>query len=514
MVLSLESSPLTTPNSAHLRLNLQANDQKIFSVCGITICKKSGLQSQQRHKRAGITTELYYHHMSLEIAYIFKYAHPLPLLHAHRAAAKSENVTEGCRLAPGDILTWFSNRQPCWYADPRVTPLGSPELLHLGQGSPGTSILNEATRLLDEHSISPLLVIESYTHHIHHWLPVIDLHRMTKRLDPSCMAKSDAELASLLLCIYLATQRSSTDIREQTHMQTLYTQSQKIFSLLQTINRFSIDAIQCGILLAIYQIGAGLLPDAYVTLSTTIGLARTTGGYSNHEARVVWWAIFFLDRVLALASLPNNLPLLMEQPRNYGDLPDMQCFRVSSESAENGPYDYFYGEIQAAYLAGQTLQYIKCPNYFEDTYFEDNNTQLMANLGSMFEKAPGSWRPFCSAIALLLTSAIELQFAKLTKNPQDAKATESCLQGVSTLLKITTDITRNYLEDKDVKFANGIVPIASVVSNHHSLVAICRQREIDRIATMEKLDELIVFRDALQKNRELWGLAEDLTGRI
>lgn len=93
----------------------------------------------------------------------------------------------------------------------------------------------------------------------------------------------------------------------------------------------------------------------------------------------------------------------MEQPRNFEDLPSIHTLRPYSENEEeNQPYDYFSEELQAAYLAGQTLLYMKSLDEPQESSFEDLSSQIIARLGDMFERAPGSWRPFCSAIAILL----------------------------------------------------------------------------------------------------------------
>jgi hypothetical protein len=93
----------------------------------------------------------------------------------------------------------------------------------------------------------------------------------------------------------------------------------------------------------------------------------------------------------------------MEQPRDVEDLPDIHTLRSSPENEEEKQtHDYFSEELQAAYLAGQTLEYMKSLDEYQESYFEDLNSHIMARLGDMFEKAPGSWRPFCSAIAILL----------------------------------------------------------------------------------------------------------------
>lgn len=169
------------------------------------------------------------------------------------------------------------------------------------------SITNQVRGILEEHSTSPTHVMERYIKYIHHWLPVIDIQRKNKYIENCLMLEgADAELAGLLLCVHLATQPSSTEIRERPYMQKLYSQSQKTFASLQLTRKLSLYTIQCGLLLAVFQIGAGLLSDAYITLSTTTGLARAAhipeshddkdAGVSSHEAKAVWWAIFLLDR--------------------------------------------------------------------------------------------------------------------------------------------------------------------------------------------------------------------------
>jgi len=113
-------------------------------------------------------------------------------------------------------------------------------------------------------------------------------------------------------------------------------------------------------------------------------------------------------------------------------------------------------------------------------------------------------------VCLLLTrerTAVELQFARLESKPKDKEATESCLQTISTHLKITVDIARNYLEDEDTSFANGIVPITGVISDHHSLVTMFRQRESGHAIAADDSDALYVLKRSLEKKNNLWGLA-------
>jgi hypothetical protein len=95
----------------------------------------------------------------------------------------------------------------------------------------------------------------------------------------------------------------------------------------------------------------------------------------------------------------------------------------------------------------------------------------------------------------------------LTKKTKNKEGPDSCLQAISTHLKITIDIARNYLEDEQTEFANGIVPITSVISSQHALMAISRQRELGLKTETGEPEELFVLRESLQKKSKVWGLA-------
>jgi Fungal specific transcription factor domain len=199
-------------------------------------------------------------------------------------------------------------QQPCLYDDVNSV-LASRLYLsctpHREADSLETTSTVEALRTLNSQSISAMQLIERYSHLIHPWLPIIDTRRIKDRVDRQHVLEiADPELASLLLCMHLATQPSSRRIRNNETLQEVYAQAQRAFSSLQMLKKFAIGTIQCGLLLAVYQLGAGHLLEAYVTLSTTTGLARVhrlnrtyqKSKEQENEAEAVWWAIFLLDR--------------------------------------------------------------------------------------------------------------------------------------------------------------------------------------------------------------------------
>lgn len=68
--------------------------------------------------------------------------------------------------------------------------------------------------------------------------------------------------------------------------------------------------------------------------------------------------------------------------------------------------DYFCRELQAAYIAGQVMEYNRYHNDEEKHELDWNElmTQLTRLLNTLFAQAPGSWRPSCGAIAMVIMS--------------------------------------------------------------------------------------------------------------
>jgi hypothetical protein len=167
------------------------------------------------------------------------------------------------------------------------------------------------TQTLQNLATTPLEIVKNYARTVDRWLPIIKLSRLTDRLE---VAHRDTSIAlranttALLLSMQLAMQPSAGEgnMGNPGAENALYAQCQLNFALLQAFKQPALETRQCGILLAVYQLGAGLISDAYVTLSTTIGIIRINelplspldGSYkeNDNEAKRIWWGAFLLDR--------------------------------------------------------------------------------------------------------------------------------------------------------------------------------------------------------------------------
>lgn len=177
---------------------------------------------------------------------------------------------------------------------------------HIPGQTPETAVIIEVLRTLGNQSTTPAQLIERYNDILRPWLPIFSVHRTKDRLDPRRMLETaDAEAACLLLCIHIATQpSSSTRSPNYAAVQEAYIQASRIFAFSELLNKSSVATVQCGLLLTVYQLGAGMFSGAYVTLSTTTALARANRLHENCQttdeektvAQAVWWAIFLLDR--------------------------------------------------------------------------------------------------------------------------------------------------------------------------------------------------------------------------
>lgn len=301
------------------------------------------------------------------------------------------------------------------------------------------------TQTLQDLATPPLQIVRNYARTVDKWLPIIKLSRLTDRLEVvhrDSPISLRANTTALLLSMQLAMQSSANEGSTETpkSQNGLYLQCKMNFSLLQAFKSSALETRQCGLLLAVYELGAGLISDAYVTLSTTAGIVRIKqlplyhldGPYkeSDNEAKRIWWGVFLLDRYVLLRRSKQEIngtdwtflsgrliaqshwetthcPLIMEQPAWSAalpneDSPNKVMVRMQDIGAQE--CEYFCRELQAAYLACQVIEYNR--HYKDEEKRGLDWNELMARLtrllNTLFAQAPGSWRPSCGAIAMVI----------------------------------------------------------------------------------------------------------------
>ncbi|KAE9364060.1 hypothetical protein N431DRAFT_550683, partial [Stipitochalara longipes BDJ] len=165
---------------------------------------------------------------------------------------------------------------------------------------------------------------------VHSYMPIISRkHFFDQLLNPLCVPRADVAL--LCLCIKLMTGLPSPSAAQpQTD---IYLCAKQYFVELEVAGIFSLQVLQSGLLIALYELGHGIYPSAYLSISTCVAYAFAMDLHSGATSKMtsklnwvereersrVWWAIIILERIGNL-GWPGR-PLATPDPTGYDLLP-------------------------------------------------------------------------------------------------------------------------------------------------------------------------------------------------
>lgn len=181
-------------------------------------------------------------------------------------------------------------------------------LLHsLSRGSPKsyggeTTIPNQVLSILISNGESVQSVTALYFRTIDVWLPIMSPQKCIDRLE-NITSENNPELSNLLLCMYLVTRQPgpSSGIKE---MQTpVYFEAKTLLTTLTSSGNSTIEVIQAGLLLSLYEQGHGMIDVAQLTMSVCTRMAmkmkvtlRAAPELQNTDFGRLWWGLVILDR--------------------------------------------------------------------------------------------------------------------------------------------------------------------------------------------------------------------------
>ncbi|KAI1816319.1 hypothetical protein GGS20DRAFT_237790 [Poronia punctata] len=169
------------------------------------------------------------------------------------------------------------------------------------------------------------------------------------------------ELALLVVLMNLSIRMRLTDAGEQDMFDSTYRTCKRLLAMLLMTcadgPHPSIEAVQCGALMALYEYGHGEIHTAYQTLSQTVGAARTLGicsaQRSEDEANAtpltlqeeqrscLWWGLFILEQFILQDDSMRHLPFILESPSETTLLPESPpippAYSTTSRGATNLP---------------------------------------------------------------------------------------------------------------------------------------------------------------------------------
>ncbi|KAI1778100.1 hypothetical protein F4818DRAFT_286496 [Hypoxylon cercidicola] len=164
------------------------------------------------------------------------------------------------------------------------------------------------------------------------------------------------ELALLVVAMYLITRMRTTDAGEQPIFDETYRTVKRLLSslLLPCVGDPgpSIERVQCGALISLYEYGHGEAAAAYQTLSQTVAMARIldikpghisdSGGddimmlsIEEEQSGCLWWGMFILDQFVHQDEGVKNLAFLLESPSTDTLLPETPPMTPILSSSSN-----------------------------------------------------------------------------------------------------------------------------------------------------------------------------------
>ncbi|KAJ4153896.1 hypothetical protein LMH87_010362 [Akanthomyces muscarius] len=160
---------------------------------------------------------------------------------------------------------------------------------------------------------------------VHAWMPIVSKIQFYKLL-PRRLTYNRAELHLLLLAMKL-----SGDVPTQTPCTELHGLTKQFQHSVEGSGIFSLLVLQAGILIACYELGHGVYPAAFLSISScaryamALGVDSSVGGHLDpkietfdlEECRRVWWAILVMDRFMNLSNPKRQLVTPDPDTSNY-----------------------------------------------------------------------------------------------------------------------------------------------------------------------------------------------------
>ncbi|KAF7936172.1 uncharacterized protein EAE98_002391 [Botrytis deweyae] len=251
------------------------------------------------------------------------------------------------------------------------------------------------------------------------WMSFISKPRFySYHLPPQSTIPNRPETILLLLSIKIITTLPPTNPRNP---QTLLYQAIKHYCLEVEISSVpSLPILQAEILIALYEMGHGIYPAAYLSIGAC---ARVLTMLEVEERRRVWWAIVILDRFVSIGSpgrpfatsdpnLDDTLPC-DDEAWNQGIINSSSYSTLSSPTT--GHMSKFALLCQAARLLGQVLNHVSGDSSHDDELW----MQLDRTITSMLEASVNVENPDCDRIAFIYSTLLALHTSSLSPHPSN-----------------------------------------------------------------------------------------------
>lgn len=235
-------------------------------------------------------------------------------------------------------------------------------------------------------------IVKNYYMMYDSWLPIISRESLLQGLNVP-VEDTNVDAALLYLCMRLIAERLPEAL--QNPQTSFYLSVKEFFFLVESAGLLTIQLLQGGLLLAVYELGHAIFPAAYLTIGrcTKIGQAmniHNTAGtpqmilspatWSEVEERQrVWWATIVLDRYVAIGN--PGLTLSAEDLSRVDCLPSSDAAWNEGNSNPNEPLylssppsvpaGSFARMCQTSHLLGKILRHCSDQTLDDGTRFQE-----------------------------------------------------------------------------------------------------------------------------------------------
>ncbi|KAH7071841.1 hypothetical protein BKA63DRAFT_58556 [Paraphoma chrysanthemicola] len=229
--------------------------------------------------------------------------------------------------APGDSRV-FGERSPHGYNRPPLVPLVQPFPLAplLDPAYFYTTSALAIFRIIDESGRSIEDISLRYFNGIHLWIPFFCPGRF--REDVLCYhSQPTAEFSLLLLCMCLLTQNRAQKHGQLTNHAMLYFHAKSFLAQLHAVLPASVQLIQAGLFISIYEYTTCHPDKALVTIDTCIRLSYQLGLHKKPECPGrsegwnTWWGLRIFERIFYCDATTREAPLISAAPNHDDSLP-------------------------------------------------------------------------------------------------------------------------------------------------------------------------------------------------
>ncbi|KAK5996548.1 hypothetical protein PT974_01883 [Cladobotryum mycophilum] len=307
----------------------------------------------------------------------------------------------------------------------------------------------EIKKILSSHEIDWRPSVRQYYYTVHNWFKIISQDKLQEIMllgsndDQAWIQMQNADWQAdldtkdtttlLIVCMHLLIQMTDSSDPENSIFCSIYRATKRAFATLSCLATPTIELVQCGAMLCLFEFGHSRSRFAYRTLSETVAMARIAGlkpgkyvgdletksdGNGEGDGGSVWWGLFILDQYIHLDPAMNDLPLILESPQEDDLLPmesviwDGQSHQIFARKVPiTVPFSVPLGSFQRAAQASTTLHRA----HLWDTRvrqeaklspvadFAHIDRTIRSLLDALLIQCP-KWEVFCDAFAMCMSS--------------------------------------------------------------------------------------------------------------